>query len=529
MPRAAEATDPRLGFAQHRHGHRRARPLEQVDVDGRTRRRVEPVVVRVAHDPDDGQQTQVAIHVSELDRVADRVLVRPPVARQRFADHRHVRRIGAVALVEDSPSNQRNAENLEVSVAWRRRSPRCRCVLFAGTARRRPSMVFGTSCCSSGGTCPSGRPPSIGRPLVAPTLRTPGICSSRSIRLEKKTAWPALTLGSLTHGSETSIVTILSTRNPGFTSSTFIRLRPKSPAPTTRTNVIAICAATMTRPTRWLRREPACPLCRPSPRSFAQVPGRRAHGGERSEAGGDRRGQEEREHEHRNTDRDAVQPRQVCRRQRHQSGHAPERSQHAQAAAGQRKQERFGEELTDQPSARRAERAANGELTLLHRRLCQQQVRHVRARHQQQESHGAEQDQQRRASPARDRVLQRDHHAIREKVVALLARRVVNAPRDRADVSIRLLDSHAVAEAPDRVVVVRRPARVFAVQIGRQPQIHVRRETKSGGSTPMTEKTAAVDLQVRLREIPRRSEMLPPVAIADKNGGAGALSSRRRR
>src|SRR2546427_6972079 len=70
----------------------------------------------VAHDPDNGQQTQVAIHVSKLNRVADRVLIWPPVARKRFADHGNVRRIRAVALVEDSSSNQRNSENLEVSV-----------------------------------------------------------------------------------------------------------------------------------------------------------------------------------------------------------------------------------------------------------------------------------------------------------------------------------------------------------------------------------------------------------------------------
>src|SRR5881628_2450326 len=70
----------------------------------------------VAHDPDDGQQTQVAIHVSKLNRAADRVLIWPTVARKRFADHGNVRSIRAVVLVEDSPSNQRNSENLEVSV-----------------------------------------------------------------------------------------------------------------------------------------------------------------------------------------------------------------------------------------------------------------------------------------------------------------------------------------------------------------------------------------------------------------------------
>ena len=70
----------------------------------------------VAYDSDDGQQAQVAIHVSKLNRVADGVLIWPAVARQRFADHGNVRRIRAVALVKDSPANQRNSENLEVSV-----------------------------------------------------------------------------------------------------------------------------------------------------------------------------------------------------------------------------------------------------------------------------------------------------------------------------------------------------------------------------------------------------------------------------
>ena len=66
-------------------------------------------------------------------------------------------------------------------------------------------------------------------------------------------------------------MTILSTRNPGFTSSTFIRLRPSNAAPTTRTNVIAICAATITRPARWLPWEPACPRP-PSSRPLRRSP-----------------------------------------------------------------------------------------------------------------------------------------------------------------------------------------------------------------------------------------------------------------
>ena len=106
----------RVGIAQHGHGDCRARPLEQIDVNGWLRRRIEAVFVSVAHDPDDGEQTQVAIHVSKLDGVADGILIWPAIARQRFADHGNVRRIRAVALVEDSATNEGDSENLEVSV-----------------------------------------------------------------------------------------------------------------------------------------------------------------------------------------------------------------------------------------------------------------------------------------------------------------------------------------------------------------------------------------------------------------------------
>jgi hypothetical protein len=50
----------------------------------------------------------------------------------------------------------------------------------------------------------------------------------------------------------------------------------------------------------------------------------------------------------------------------------------------------------------------------------------------------------------------------------------------RADVSIRLLNSHTIAEAPDHIVVMRCPAWVFALQIGWQPQVNASRKTKSG-------------------------------------------------
>ena len=99
----------------------------------------------------------------------------------------------------------------------------------------------------------------------------------------------------------------------------------------------------------------------------------------------------------------------------------------------------------------------------------------------------------------------------------------MNAPGDRADVAIRLLDGHAVAEAPDRGVVVRRPARVFAVQVGRQPEVHVGGKAKSGREHADHGVDGAVDLEIRLREVRRRAEMLLPVPEAHENGGCGPL------
>ena len=148
--------------------HGRARALKQIHVDGRTRRRIEAIFVRVAHDPDDRQQTQVAIHVPKLDRVADRVLIWPAAARERLADQGNVRSVRVVALVEHSPANQRNAENLEISVGGDAEIGGADAFLLLAQ-RVEASAVFGTSSCVISRNIPSGRPPSIGRALAAPT------------------------------------------------------------------------------------------------------------------------------------------------------------------------------------------------------------------------------------------------------------------------------------------------------------------------------------------------------------------------
>src|SRR5258707_5865151 len=45
-----------VGVTEHRYGDGRARPLEQIHIDGGARRRIEAIFVSVAHDADDGQQ-----------------------------------------------------------------------------------------------------------------------------------------------------------------------------------------------------------------------------------------------------------------------------------------------------------------------------------------------------------------------------------------------------------------------------------------------------------------------------------------
>ena len=61
---------------------RRRGSLEVISVNGRPRLAIETVVTDVADDSDDGQQTQIAVHVSIFDLFADRILVRPIALRQ---------------------------------------------------------------------------------------------------------------------------------------------------------------------------------------------------------------------------------------------------------------------------------------------------------------------------------------------------------------------------------------------------------------------------------------------------------------
>ena len=73
----------------------------------------------------------------------------------------------------------------------------------------------------------------------------------------------------------------------------------------------------------------------------------------------------------------------------------------------------FGQELPDDAAAAGAERAADRHLPLPGARAGEQQVRHVRARDEEHESHGSENDEQTRPHVADEPVLQQDDFAVR--------------------------------------------------------------------------------------------------------------------
>src|SRR5215469_6329063 len=74
------------------------------------------VFMNVTHNANDREQAHVPIHVSEFNRVPDRILSGPPLTGQRFADHCHMLGIRRIPLIERPSSNQWNAKDLKISI-----------------------------------------------------------------------------------------------------------------------------------------------------------------------------------------------------------------------------------------------------------------------------------------------------------------------------------------------------------------------------------------------------------------------------
>src|SRR5262249_51844440 len=124
------------------------------------------------------------------------------------------------------------------------------------------------------------------------------------------------------------------------------------------------------------------------------------HGGEDAEDDPRENGEREREPDDRAVDADGVEAGEAPPMETPEERHAPRSEQDAEAAAYAREDHTFGEELSYQAAAAGAERGPHGELRLTRGRAREQQVRHVRARDQEDERDGAEQDQHRRSNVA---------------------------------------------------------------------------------------------------------------------------------
>ena len=187
-------------------------------------RRLEPVLAATSpDDADDRERREVAVHVAELDRSCRA----GPAPGQRVsasdcADH--ARRAGrrAASWSSNRPAaDERDAEDARSSPRSRDRIRRPRADPSARKSASQALGVTGSPSSAISAKSPSVWPPSSGRPLAAPTCRTPGTVREplEQRRVEAR-AGAAFALASLAHGSATSIASTLRPReSPGSTPS----------------------------------------------------------------------------------------------------------------------------------------------------------------------------------------------------------------------------------------------------------------------------------------------------------------------
>ncbi len=161
-------------------------------------------------------------------------------------------------------------------------------------------------------------------------------------------------------------------------------------------------------------------------------------------------GQDRRAHRH------IVQPRQPLRQPFQQRAHAECDDDQADDGAQRCEHEAFGEQLTDDAPASRADGGAHGELALPHHPLRQQQAADVRARDQQHEAGGALQNLERRPEIAADHRLVERHDANAPALVLL--RLLPEAAGELIGRSLRLLQRDAILQAGHDVAISGRAA-----------------------------------------------------------------------
>ena len=160
---------------------------------------------------------------------------------------------------------------------------------------------------------------------------------------------------------------------------------------------------------------------------------RRHHGGHESEQQAGRQRNRHRQGEHRDIERDLIEPwhRNPIGHERKQAAMERKRQHKAGYAAGRAKQETLAEQLCEQTATPRTERGADAQFALPRCASRQQQIRDVHTRDEQHQPHRAGQDQQRRPNLFDHQLVHRHQHR-RPAVVSRVA------SRWRSDISVAI-------------------------------------------------------------------------------------------
>ncbi len=175
-------------------------------------------------------------------------------------------------------------------------------------------------------------------------------------------------------------------------------------------------------------------------------------------------GQGQRETQDLRIDRGLGEPRHAARAERAQTRHAGPGHEHTAAAANERQQQALDQQLPHEAPARRAERRPDGDLPPPHRRAREQQVRHVGARDEEHHGHGAGEGDEEGPRIA-------DHEALQGEETDVLVRPhgLLQPASEGHGPLLGLREAKPGAQAPEHVQELHVARRVFSRV---EPQVH---------------------------------------------------------
>ena len=250
---------------------------------------------------------------------------------------------------------------------------------------------------------------------------------------------------------------------------------------------------------------------------------RQSRGGERRHETGEQRGQKR---EAACKDDDARVERDL-RESRHrgavgddvfQETQAGRRRQPAEHAGGGRQQQALTEELSDEPSATRAERRTQGELTTARRASREQQVRDVGTCDDQHQPHGTDEQQQRRTNLSGHLLMHRDD--ARAPAGVELGKLLRQLRGDAGHVGLGRRDGDARLESPDRDEPAAARRAILLAETDGKPEVDVRIEDAEPSRHHADDRERlALDLNAAAERGAIAAEPRLPVAVADDREG----------